>query len=216
MTAAMLATLVLNYDYLSDPKYLLKLGVIIQATKGNPEFGVFPENGSPEKLEEKYGQLKMAFEGAKDKSLSMIRLRNATRKETDGILYTMGHHIQSHCQGNEESLRKSGYDLRRPRGAGSLRTVHPPAQPSGWLVEQGASTQLKFKVPPTRGAAFCEIWGTEGDPSIEENWQYKGGFPESEGVLTGFRKGARYSLRARFVGKAGAGEWSNTISIVVE
>lgn len=216
MTAAMLASLVLNYDNLSDPKYLLKLGVIIQATKGNPEFGVFPEHGSPEKLEEKYNQLKIAFEGARDKSRSMIKLRNATRKETDGILYTMGHHIQSHCQGNEESLRKSGYDLRIPRGTGSIRTLHPPAQPSGWVVEQGASTQLTFKMTPTRGAVFCEIWCTEGDPSIEENWQYKGGFPEFEGVLTGFKKGARYSLRARLVGKAGAGDWTNTISIVVE
>lgn len=217
MTAAALASLVLNYDNLSDANYLLKLGVIISATKGSDLFGTFPEDGSPEKLEEKRNQLQEAHEGALDKSMKMIERRKSTRKETDRVLYTMGSHIQSHCQGDPNRLEKSGFDMKQPRVSVGPRTMSPPASPTTWYVETGNVTgELKFKVDHVRGAFFCEIWCTDRDPAVESNWPYKGGLGESEGVLNGFQPGSRYALRSRFVGKGGTSDWSNTIIIVAK
>jgi len=214
MTAAILASLVLNYDNLSDANYLLKLGVIISATKDSDLFRPYPPDGSPERLEEMRTRLQEAYDGALDRSHKMIELRNATRKETDVVLYTMGHHIQSQCQGDVNRLGKSGYDIRQPRNFNS-RTTSPPSAPTTFVVEPAQLGHLKFKVVPTRGSSFCEIWYTDDEPTVEANWKYKSGFAEFEGVVGGFEPGTKF-IKVRLVGKGGPSGWSNTITIIVE
>ena len=66
-----------------------------------------------------------------------------------------------------------------------------------------------------KGAKSYEVWGCDGDPMIESNWRHvttSGRVNRIE--LAGLTPGKLYYFRIRAISSAGAGPWSNFISMM--
>jgi hypothetical protein len=71
--------------------------------------------------------------------------------------------------------------------------------------------------PRERRRYTWEIWVTEGDPRLEEGWQYKASFGDCTKMeMDGFQSGKEYSFRCRIIGRDNKpSSWSLAVTIMV-
>jgi hypothetical protein len=71
------------------------------------------------------------------------------------------------------------------------------------------------KASGLRGARGFEIWGCQGDPTVEQNWRYMAlSTKASRMEVRGLIPGTLYSFRARAIGPNGPGPWSSYATLM--
>jgi hypothetical protein len=155
-------------------------------------------------------KLEDAYNAALTRDAQKIAARKEARKAVEVLLQTLAQFYETAAISDRNLLNNTGYELRREskiysnplEGPFSLSVFH--GNFPGVIVAKTA------RVP---GAVSYEVHFTEGNP-LDGNWTFKGVYSHASRMeMTNLEGGKIYSFRARVIGSAGAGPWSDAVSL---
>ena len=209
--------LIITFEHLNEADFLVKTGVINAALTGNPLYPVpwIAQVPSLETLNAAYSAYQDAYHAALTKDTLKIVLRDTLRAELTVLLKQLAPYLEVIAQGDLSILATTGYDLRRD--IVHTGSIDPLPAPIGFQVTHGVLTgTLNVQVTRLVGAGSYEVQSTQGDPSIEANWQHVLSSKNASHILlSDLTPGQTYWLRVRAVGNHGDGAWTDPLSIIV-
>jgi len=209
--ATMLST---NFTGWNAPKVTGYIRKFVAKLTGHPDF---PEPwpgwvASLKQLTEKSIALDTADLDAESRDKYKVAHRNALNEDLKKDLKGSIQHVELVAQGNAELLNSLGLIMRKV----PVRRKAPPVMlaPQLTVVQGKASGTLSGKVIMCPGAKMYLVQITEGDPTVEANWERIELFSTQDFLVTGKTPGKTYYLRARCYGRSGTGPWSAIVTII--
>ena len=214
----MQAKLITTFDRLSEPDFLAKSGTIVTALTANAHY---PEPWVAQvptlaQLTAAYTAYLDSYHAALNHDSLKIALRNSARQALTELFKRLIPYLELVAQGDTHILATTGYDLRKDivRGGGG-DTLPAPAD---FRVAHGAkSGSFDIHIAKLPGAGSYEVQTAQGDPSIEDNWQHAlSSLTSAHILLEGLTPAQSYWVRVRGIGSAGAGVWTEPVSLIVD
>ncbi|MBJ6727273.1 fibronectin type III domain-containing protein [Geomesophilobacter sediminis] len=168
-------------------------------------------------LAEEKNRFQAACYAAQSRDIFKTKEKKQIRTNLFRMLRKIGHFVEIETDFNEDLLIKSGYPLRKKRArtmANALATLIAPIIQSITHGDQpGTMVGYVNKVPDAR---CYEIFITDGDPLVEQNWKHFQTYLEAGFlVMSNLASGQRYSARVRGIFKKGPGPWSPSFGFQV-
>lgn len=203
------------YHTMTVQPLMNELGSVAGAMRRNPAFlmdnvpDYVPKWEQILAVREKLGA---AFEAALTHDSNKIAERNAVQAEAVGLLDAVAKYYELMAVNNPSVLNDTGFSPRPPTKRDLLLGPLP-----GFNVYQGPQPESAVASAIQMSTAHTmEVHATQGDPSIEQNWRIAGASIDFESmVMYGFKPG-QYFLRGRGLNRAGAGAWSEVITLVIK
>ena len=214
----MQAKLITTFDSLSEASYLAKAGSIVTALTAN---AYYPEPWVAQvptlaQLTAAYTAYLDGYHAALSHDSLKIAQRNTARQALTELFKRLVPSLELVAQGNVQVLATTGYDLRKDIVHGGGGNILPA--PVDFRVEHGAkSGSFYIHVAKLTGAGSYEVQTAQGDPAIEANWHHAlSSLTSAHILLEGWMPGQAYWIRIRGIGSAGAGVWTDPISLIVD
>jgi len=213
----MQAKLIINFDQLNEAEFLAKSGTIVTSLTANSQY---PEPWAVQvatlaQLTAAYTNYLDAYHAALNHDSLKISLRNSARQTLTELLKGLIPYLELVAQGDTQILATTGYELRKDIVRGGTDIL--PA-PDNFRLEHGAkSGSIDIHVAKLAGAGSYEVQTTNGDPTIEANWQHaQSSITSAHILLEGLTPGQTYWVRLRGIGSSGAGVWTEPASMIVD
>jgi hypothetical protein len=156
-------------------------------------------------------ELQIAFDGAKSRDSGKIAYRDQLQKSVATLLTNIAKFVELHAKGDENILKSSGFDLVR----GSQKGTQHPLLTAMLSLRHGPSGTFYARGKSLPGAWRYEFYVTDGDPTKDENWQFYCDSPHCSHIeITGRTAGKNYSVKMRGIWVAGAGPWSQPVTLM--
>jgi hypothetical protein len=214
----MQAKLIINFDQLNEADFLAKSGTIVTSLTANIHYPVpwIVQVPTLEQLTTAYTDYVDSYHAAINHDSLKIALRNSARQALTNLLKRLIPYLELVAQGDTHILATAGYDLRKDIVRGGGGDILPA--PNDFRVAHGAkSGTFDIHIAKLIGAGSYEVQITESDPSIEANWRHALSSTTSAHILLeGLVIGKVYWVRVRGIGSAGAGVWTEPVSMVVD
>ena len=214
----MRARISLSFNHIKDAELLLKANTIVSAMTDNPNF---PEPWPPQvpllaTVREAVISFQTAVQNALTRDTTKIIIRATEKKHLQALLQQLVPYVEMIANGDINILLSSGFDLCRENTHTGSTRVSLDA-PTDFYVKRGTKEgELIAHVAKLQGASSYELQLAEGDPTVEENWhQYDIFTQSSKMVISGLTPGHRVSVRVRGINAAGAGAWSDIVTLIV-
>ena len=214
----MRARISLSFNHIKDAELLLKANTIVSAMTDNPNF---PEPWPPQVpllaiIREAVIRFQTAVQDALTRDTTKIIIREAEKKRLQGLLQQLVPYVEMIAQGDINVLLSSGFDLCRENTHTGSTRVSLDA-PTDFNVKRSSKEgELIAHVAKLQGASSYELQLAEGDPTVEDHWhQYDIYSQSSKMVISGLTPGHRVSVRVRGFNVAGAGAWSDIVTLIV-
>ena len=193
-----------GFSKLADSDLLTKTEAIVTSLTGNTHYP------TPSPILASVQAAATAFQTALVAAADGGKLKTAEKNEARetllGLLRNLALYVQQHCQENLAILLSSGFDARKaPTPAGVL-----PAPVAVTLTQSALSGILDF-----RAKAVANASAYEGQMTMDVNkddWGSVGTFTAARFKLEALKPGTTYWARARAIGAAGPGAWSDAVS----
>jgi len=213
----MQAKLIVTFDRLSAPDFLVKSGSIVNSMTGNSHYKE-PWTGQGltlDLLTAAYGNFQDAYHASLTKDTLKIAQRDVARIALTDLIKRLAMYLELISNGDTAMLATTGYDLRHDIVRNNSNDLLPA--PADFRVTHGQlSGSLNVQVARLANAGSYEIHVAKDDPKIESNWQHAiSSVTSAHIVITGLIPGQTYWLRVRGIDSNGGGVWSEPISIIV-
>ena len=214
----MRARISLSFNHIKDAELLLKANTIVSAMTDNPNF---PEPWPPQVpllaiIREAVVRFQTAVQDALTRDTTKIIIREAEKKRLQGLLQQLVPYVEMIAQGDINVLLSSGFDLCRENTHTGSTRVSLDAPTDFHVKRSTKEGELIAHVAKLHGASSYELQLAEGDPTVEENWHQNDIFTQSSKmVISGLTPGHRVSVRVRGINAAGAGAWSDIVTLIV-
>jgi len=206
----------IDLNGLNDSEMIVRAQVLLSILSTHPAF----QEGAPLpsmvpnliRLRDATDKFREAYNAALTHDVVKVGERKSRRKDLHQIISSIGQFAVVLADGDPDELSKLGYEARRQRGSASNG---PLGVLSSFTVRHGDHRGTMIgKVAREPGAGSYEVQVTEGDPTLEEGWKFKGVFLHcSRMEMNGFEPGKNYSFRVRGIGSQGPGPWSAVVSL---
>jgi hypothetical protein len=164
------------------------------------------------RLTEKTNVLEAVSLEAESHDTYKVAQKNALNKDLKKDLKSSVMHVQSAAQGNAQLLNSLGLNMWHSTARKS--TLLPMLAPLLTVTQSKQSGFLNGKVVMCPGAKMFLVQITDGDPTVEANWERVDIFSRQSFVVGGRQPGKTYYLRARCYGPSGTGPWSAIVTII--
>ena len=213
----MQAKLIVTFDRLSAPDFLVKSGSIVNSMTGNSHYQEpwIGQGLTLDLLTAAYGNFQDAFHASLTKDTLKIAQRDVARIALTDLIKRLAMYLELISNGDTAMLATTGYDLRHDIVRNNSNDLLPA--PADFRVTHGQlSGSLNVQVARLANAGSYEIHVAKDDPKIESNWQHAiSSVTSTHIVITGLIPGQTYWLRVRGIDSNGGGVWSEPISIIV-
>jgi hypothetical protein len=131
------------------------------------------------------------------------------------LLKRLAPYLELVAQGDTNILTTTGFDLRRDIIKGTSVDILPA--PVDFRVNHGQkSGTLEIHTARSPNAGSYDVQTTQGDPTVEANWQHAATSKTSSHIkLEGLNPAQTYWVRLRAIGSHGPGIWTDPICIIV-
>ena len=213
----MQAKLIISFEHLSEPDFLVKAETIITALTGNSHYAEPwpPQAPSLAELTLALNTYKNDYHASLTRDTLKIAQRISSRQNLSDLLKRLPSYLEFIAQGDTSILATTGYDLRK-------NSVHNPSNeilsaPSDFRVSHGIKKgTLIVHVALLPDAGSYEVQITQGDPNVEANWQHAtSSLTSSQILLEELIPAQTYWIRIRGIGRNGSGAWAEPICIIV-
>ena len=213
----MQAKLIVTFDRLSAPDFLVKSGSIVNSMTGNSHYQEpwIGQGLTLDLLTAAYGNFQDAYHASLTKDTLKIAQRDVARIALTDLIKRLAMYLELISNGDTAMLATTGYDLRHDIVRNNSNDLLPA--PADFRVTHGQlSGSLNVQVSRLANAGSYEIHVAKDDPKIESNWQHAiSSVTSTHIVITGLIPGQTYWLRVRGIDSNGGGVWSEPISIIV-
>jgi len=213
----MQAKLIVTFDRLSAPDFLVKSGSIVNSMTGNSHYQEpwIGQGLTLDLLTAAYGNFQDAYHASLTKDTLKIAQRDVARIALTDLIKRLAMYLELISNGDTAMLATTGYDLRHDIVRNNSNDLLPA--PADFRVTHGQlSGCLNVQVARLANAGSYEIHVAKDDPKIESNWQHAiSSVTSTHIVITGLIPGQTYWLRVRGIDSNGGGVWSEPISIIV-
>jgi len=213
----MQAKLIVTFDRLSAPDFLVKSGSIVNSMTGNSHYQEpwIGQGLTLDLLTAAYGNFQDAYHASLTKDTLKIAQRDVARIALTDLIKRLAMYLELISNGDTAMLATTGYDLRHDIVRNNSNDLLPA--PADFRVTHGQlSGSLNIQVARLANAGSYEIHVAKDDPKIESNWQHAiSSVTSTHIVITGLIPGQIYWLRVRGIDSNGGGVWSEPISIIV-
>ena len=213
----MQAKLIVTFDRLSAPDFLVKSGSIVNSMTGNSHYKEpwIGQGLTLDLLTAAYGNFQDAYHASLTKDTLKIAQRDVARIALTDLIKRLAMYLELISNGDTAMLATTGYDLRHDIVRNNSNDLLPA--PADFRVTHGQlSGSLNVQVARLANAGSYEIHVAKDDPKIESNWQHAiSSVTSAHIVITGLIPGQTYWLRVRGIDSNGGGVWSEPISIIV-
>ena len=213
----MQAKLIVTFDRLSAPDFLVKSGSIVNSMTGNSHYQEpwIGQGLTLDLLTAAYGNFQDAYHASLTKDTLKIAQRDVARIALTDLIKRLAMYLELISIGDTAMLATTGYDLRHDIVRNNSNDLLPA--PADFRVTHGQlSGSLNVQVARLANAGSYEIHVAKDDPKIESNWQHAiSSVTSTHIVITGLIPGQTYWLRVRGIDSNGGGVWSEPISIIV-
>ena len=210
----MQAKLVIAFDRLKEALFFAKAELIDSSLLTNSNFpSPWPSPlSSPTTLDGLWLAYKAAYNNALTHDSGKIVLRKTARLALTTYLKKLAPYLESVANGDIAKLISTGYDLRHDTA--HTGGTDPLPAPTGYTLKRGAlSGVLLGHAKAPDGAQGFEVQTTEGDPTVEANFEVYGFFPHCNKIeITGQHPGKTVSARLRGIDGHGPGVWAGPLS----
>ena len=214
----MQAKLITTFDSLSESDFLAKAGTIINALTANADY---PEPWVAQvptlaNLISSYTSYLDCYHAAISHDSLKIALRNNARQALTLLFKQLIPYLEMMAQGDTSVLATSGFDLRKDIVHGGSGNILPA--PTDFRVEHGAKrSSVNIYFARLTGAGSYEVQTSQGDPTIEANWHHVLSTVTSAHIVLEDQTPAQACwVRVRGIGSAGAGVWTDPVSLIVD
>jgi hypothetical protein len=209
--------LIIGFENLSEPAFLLKIQAIAAALEGNANFPPPwpPQLVDPAKLVAQVSDYKDLYLAAQDGDRNNIKLRVTARVDLTDELKKIAPYLEIVADGDPGKLASSGYDQRHDIVKSAV--VDPLGMLADLKVTRGVlpgTLHVHAKAEPKAISYHVQV--ALGDPSVESNWTAAGEFEHCNRIeLTGLTTGKTYYVRICAFNKHGHGAWTTSAGVVV-
>ena len=212
----MQAKLITTFDRLREPDFLAKAGTIVTALTANTHY---PEPWIAQaptlaQLTAAYTAYLDSYHASLSHDSLKIALRNSARQALAELFKRLVPYLELVAQGDTHVLATTGYDLRKDvvRGGGGYTL---PASEDFRVAHGAKSGTLDVHIAKLPGAGSYEVQTAQGDPAIEDNWQHAlSSLTSAHILLEGLTPAQAYWVRG--ISSAGAGVWTEPVSLIVD
>jgi predicted RNA-binding protein with TRAM domain len=209
--------LIVGFDGLSEPAFLLRAESISAGAQNNAYFPVpWPAQIlDPVKLKTEVDAYKVLYNEASSGDRNKIKLRQTGRTDLTVELKKVAHYYEIVAAGDVGMLSTTGFELRHDIIKSAV--VDPIGMLADLKLSRGivpGSLQLHAKADPAALSYHVEI--ASADPAVEANWSVVGEYPHCNRIdIQGLVAGKTYYVRIRAFSKAGMGLWTTSAGVVV-
>jgi hypothetical protein len=209
--------LIIAFEHLSEPAFLVRVESISTSVDGNPAFPV-PWPGTvpaPSTIVTAVAAYQVVYAAAKDGDRARVKIRSAARKVLTGQLKTVAAYLEIVANGSTSVLATTGYDMRHDIVKSLVQTPLPA--PEGLKVSRGALTgTLLVHAKAQASADVYIVQVASADPSVATNWTDVGTYPHCNRIeLTGLTANKTYYVRICGFNKNGNGVWATSAGVLV-
>jgi hypothetical protein len=209
--------LIISFDTLSEPQFLLRVSTIGTSLDGNLAFpGPWPAAVPAAGLiVTGVTTYQGAYKDAKDGDRVKIKVRKGQRVILSGQLKTVAGYLEIVAAGDVGMLATTGYELRHDIVKSTDQ--EPLAPLRGLKVIRG--TLSGVLLVHAQADAFADVYDLQiafADPAVEANWTDLGNYARCNRIeLTGLTPQKTYYVRIRGFNKNGYGAWATSPGILV-
>ena len=213
----MQAKLIISFEHLSEPDFLVKAETIIAALTGNSHYAEPwpPQAPSLAELTLALNTYKNDYHASLTRDTLKIAQRISSRQNLSDLLKRRPSYLEFIAQGDIAMLSTTGYELRKDINYKPSNEIL--AAPSDFKVSHGIKKgTIIIHVALLPDAGSYEVQITQGDPNVEDNWKHAtSSLTSFQILLEGLVPTQTYWLRIRGIGRNGSGAWAEPISIIV-
>ena len=214
----MQAKLVITFERLNEPNFFAKAQTINTALATNPSFPApwpSPALSSPANLTALWSTFMSAYNLAGTHDTGKINTRNTARLALTTYLKKLAPYLETVANGDLTKLISTGYDLRHDTA--HTGGTDPLPAPVDFALKRGAlSGVLLAHARKLKGAKSYRLQITEGDPTVEANWQDYNIFTSCNKIeISGQTPGKTVSARLCGIDRNGPGVWAGPLSCMV-
>ena len=156
-------------------------------------------------LADKADELEAAITAATNGSLAERLERNRLVKESRDLISVQANYVRTVCNGDEQKLESSGFELARPGHRLPTPTAPVGVEAKRMLVE--GQLQLVWKAE--RGA---QVYFVEVRPDGAPEWTRLMSTTRVRNLITGLEPGKEYSFRVQAQSREGLSPMSETVT----
>lgn len=208
--------LIVAFERLTEGDFQTKVGVILMALDGNPDFAEPWSDRLPSlaRLRARYEQYCQAVVASQTRDMFRIAERNELRRMLTAELKQIVGHLELTAQGDLGKLRSTGFDLRRLPVRPGPGTQLPA--PSGMRL-QSMHGMFLLRADRLPGASAYEIQVCTGQlPTSEADWRHALTSTSVQRVFVRNLPPGYHWVRLRGVNSNGGGEWGSVGKVMVE
>jgi hypothetical protein len=201
-----------DFSRFKDPQLIVQGRSVVAGMTTHPALtgplpGFMPNT---ETVKAAIDMLEDAYNAALTRDVQKVAARKEARKAVEVLLQTVAKFYETAAISDRHLLNNTGYELRRE---GKIYN-NPLETPVSLSLSHGKFPGVVVaKTARVRGAVSYEMHFTDGNP-LDGNWTFKGVYSHSSRMeMTDLEGGKIYSFRARVIGSAGAGPWSDAVSL---
>lgn len=213
----MQAKLIISFEHLSEPDFLVKAENIVTAMTGNSDYSEPwpPQAPSLAELDLALNTYKKDYHASLTRDTVKIAQRISSRQNLSDLLKRLPSYLEFIAQGDIAMLSKTGYELRKNISYTPNNQIL--VAPSDFKVSHGTKKgTINIHTALLADAGSYEVQTTKGDPNVEANWQHAtSSITCSQILLEGLIPTQIYWIRIRGIGRNGSGAWAEPISIIV-
>jgi hypothetical protein len=210
--------LITDFNRLNEADFYAKGGFITDSLTGNPDF---PEPWSApvpslQQLRAAYEVYRNAYHAAQMRDRLRILERDEARQKLTRMLQQVAVYLDLVADGDLVKLSRTGFDLRReggrPSGLPGLL-----AAPQGLSISPGSrpGTLLLQATALSGTVSYYEIQINQGQPDNEADWRRSITVTSVRRVLIDELSPGQVWVRMRGINRAGNGDWSQPISLLL-
>jgi len=212
----MQAKLIISFEHLSEPDFLVKAENIVTAMTGNSHYSEPwpPQAPTLAELTLAMNTYKKDYHAGITRDTVKIAQRVSSRKILTDLLKRLPSYLEFIAQGDVSMLATTGYDLRKD-------VVHSTGNailqaPSDFKVSHGTKKgTLNIHTALLADAGSYEVQIAQGDPNVEANWQHAmSSLTCTQILLEDLIPTQIYWIRIRGIGRNGSGAWAEPICII--
>lgn len=213
----MQAKLIIRFEHLSEPDFIVKAENIITSLTDNSHYNIPwpPQAPSLAELSLALKTYKDDYHASINRDTLKIAQRNKSRLALTELLKRLPAYLEFIAQGDTAILATTGYDQRKNTAYISANDIL--AAPSDFKVIHGIKKgSLNIHIAALTDAGSYEIQTADGDPTIEANWRHAlSSLSSSKILIENLTPTLAYWIRIRGIGRNGSGAWAEPISIIV-
>jgi len=209
--------LIISFEHLSEPGFLLLVTNVDTSLSTNNNFPLPWGNGvpTPAMISTAVAAYKLAYKAAEGGDRGLIKIRNTQRKALTAQLKKVAPYLEIVADGDAGVLATTGFTQRHDIVKGVAPVIL--AALTGLKVTRAALSgglTVHAKADPHADVYHVQI--ASADPSVEANWSATVEYVHCNRIdLTGLTPTKTYYVRIRGFNKSGAGVWATSAGIVV-